>query len=242
MVLVAAASAVLFGQSATVPPAFDAASVKLNPAGYGPSARWKDSPGRLHCTDVPLKWVIMRAYKVQDSQISGPGWLDSEGYDIDSTFPADAGRQPTMLQTLLAERFKLALHHETKERPVYLLRVSKGGPKLHEVQDVAGGFQMKTDGPMRHMGSKTSMARLAGFLSDQLRMPVVDQTDLKGTFDIALDFTLDDSAPHNGTDLREAMAPIRTAVETQLGLQLELKKQPMEILVVDHVERVPVEN
>ena len=86
------------------------------------------------------------------------------------------------------------------------------------------------------------MARLAGFLSDQLRMPVVDQTDLKGTFDIALDFTLDDSAPHNGTDLREAMAPIRTAVETQLGLQLELKKQPMEILVVDHVERVPVEN
>jgi uncharacterized protein (TIGR03435 family) len=64
---------------------------------------------------------------------------------------------------------------------------------------------MKMDGPARHMRSKPSMARLAGFLSDELRMPVVDQTDLKGTFDIALDFTLDDSAPQNGTDLRGAI-------------------------------------
>ena len=94
---------------------------------------------------------------------------------------------------------------ETKERPVYLLRVRKGGPKLHEVQDVAGGIQMKMDGPARHMRSKPSMARLAGFLSDELRRPVVDQTGLKGTFDIALDFTLDDSAPQNGTDLRGAI-------------------------------------
>jgi uncharacterized protein (TIGR03435 family) len=242
MSVVAAASAAFFGQSAPAPSAFEAASVKRNPAGYGSSTRWKDSPGRLHCTDVPLKWVIRRAYQVQDSQISGPAWLDTDGYDIDATFPADTGGQPKMLQALLAERFKLAVHRETKDRPVYLLVVDKGGAKLHAVQEIAGGLQMKMDGPVRHLRSKTTVAKLAVFLSDQLRLTVVDQTGLKATYDIALDFTLDESAPQNGSELREAVLPIRAAVQTQLGLQLELKKQPLEILVIDHVEKVPVEN
>jgi uncharacterized protein (TIGR03435 family) len=178
----------------------------------------------------------MRAYKVQDSQISGPGWLDSEGYDIDATFPADTPglEWAAMLQTLLADRFKLAVHRETKDRTAYVLAVDKGGPKLHEASE-ATVLQMKMDGPMRHVRGKTSIAKLAAFLSDQMRQTVLDRTGLKGIFDIALDFTPDENAPVGGADLR-------TAVETQLGLRLEMKKEPLSILAIDHVEKIPVEN
>jgi hypothetical protein len=102
---------------------FDVASVKRNPAGYGPTTRMNETTGRVGFIGVPLKWLIRRAYQVQDSQISGPEWLDSEGYDIAATFPPGipSRERNAMWQTLLAERFKLVLHRETRDVPAYLL-------------------------------------------------------------------------------------------------------------------------
>jgi uncharacterized protein (TIGR03435 family) len=178
----------------------------------------------------------MRAYRVPASQISGPDWLRSEGYDIDATFPIDTPVReiPRMLETLLAERFKLAVHRETKERAAYLLRVDKGGLKVRAASE-ATALQMKTDGPVRHIRGKTSMTKLAAILADQVHQTVVDQTGLQGAYDITLDFTLDESAAANEADLQ-------AAVETQLGLILEMKKEPLEILVIDHMEKIPVAN
>jgi uncharacterized protein (TIGR03435 family) len=241
IVICAAVSIPLMGQSSTVPATFDVASVKRNPAGYGPKTRWKDSPGRLQCTDVPLKWVISRAYRIQASQVSGPTWLDSEGYDIDATFPVGTGRQPSMLQNLLAERFKLVVHRETKDLPAYVLALGKTGTKLQEVQDPDSGLQLKMNGAVRHLKGKTSLARLVTLLSDQLHMTVVDKTGLKGTFDISLDYTINEDVQQNDGD-QEVVFPVATAMEKQLGLKLELMKQPMEILVIDYAEKVPVAN
>ncbi|SPE39043.1 hypothetical protein SBA3_3010018 [Candidatus Sulfopaludibacter sp. SbA3] len=92
-----------------------------------------------------------------------------------------------MFQTLLAERFKLAAHQETRDVPAYELVVAKGGLKIHTADAPAGGFQARFDGPVRHMKSQTTMTALATYLSDQLGMPVVNKTELPGTFDIALD-------------------------------------------------------
>jgi uncharacterized protein (TIGR03435 family) len=235
-------SLALFGQTAAPPPAFEVASVKRNPAGYGPSTRMNESGASVNFINVPLKWVIRRAYQVQDSRISGPDWLDSEGYDIVAKFPpgTTSRERNAMFQTLLAERFKLAVHRETRELAAYLLVVRKGGAKIQQADAVAGGFQVKMDGPIRHLRTKTTLAGLAVYLSDQLLLPVQDRTELKGVYDIALDWTLDDSIQ---TDkLQPNLPTLPSAVEAQLGLKLEAKKVAMEVVVVDHVEKVPTEN
>lgn len=237
------AIAVTGGLSAQpVSQAFDVASVKRNPAGYGPITRMKGSAGRIDYIDVPLKWLIRQAYRVQDSQISGPAWLDSEGYDISATFPAatSSRQQSEMWQSLLAERFKLAIHRESREVPAYWLVPGKSGAKLHAVDAAPGGFQIKQDGTLRHLKSQTSAAGLAVFLSDQLGMPVVDHTELKGTLDIALDWNISDQL-HQDAPGRN-LPLLRPAVESQLGLKLEPKKTLLEILIIDRAQKIPTEN
>jgi uncharacterized protein (TIGR03435 family) len=91
-----------------------------------------DSKGRIDYVAVPLKWLFRQAYRVQDSQISGPDWLDSEVYDIAATFsPTDSSlERRQMMQGMLVDRFKLAVHHQTKDAPLYWLEIAKGGTKL----------------------------------------------------------------------------------------------------------------
>jgi uncharacterized protein (TIGR03435 family) len=137
----------------------------------------------------------------------------------------------TMLQALLSERFKLAIHRESKERTVYELVVGKNGPKLHEVE---AGPGHSNGGHGSLSAQKMSMSHLADSLSRIVDLPVLDMTGLKGAFDIELKWAPDgDDA--NGPS-------IFTAVQEQLGLKLEQRKGPMEIIVVDHAERVPTEN
>jgi uncharacterized protein (TIGR03435 family) len=230
--VLAAASGSLSAQTAT----FDVASVKRNPDGPGPHTRMKDSKGRIDYIAVPLKWLVRQAYRVQDSQISGPDWLDFETYDIAATYSPTATSQERseMMQHLLAERFKLAVHHQTRDAPAYWLEVAKSGAKLHPVDASPGGFQTSNDGPLRHFHSQTSAAALAVFLSDQLHVRVIDHTELKGTFDMALDWT--------AADPQQFETALRAAVDAQLGLQLEPKKTPTDIVVIDHAEKIPTEN
>jgi uncharacterized protein (TIGR03435 family) len=176
-------------------------------------------PSQYSVESFPLSRVIMRAYGVQSYQISGPSWIDSERYDIVAKLPAGTTKEQfqLMLQNLLAERFKLVVHKETKELPTYALVVAKGGPKMKESpkEDPEAAKDAPPQGPlpvgrdgrpqiprggrgmMLMMGPKglhaeagrSTMVQLADFLSNQLGRPVVDETHLTAQYDYALDFS-----------------------------------------------------
>ena len=234
------------------PLTFEVASVKRSQPGSSRTGVGTD-PGRLTIRNATLKFCIGWAYRVKDYQISGPGWLDSEHFDIVAKAERGAleDRLRLMLQALLTDRFKLALHRETTELPVYALTVAKEGAKIHEVK--ADG-KSRTGGGRGHLiGQKISMPELADLLTlfgqRELGRPVIDKTGLTGVFDIALSWTPENPRPAGGNDpdarttTEKAPSPdIFSALQQQLGLRLELQKGPVEILVIDHAERVPTEN
>jgi uncharacterized protein (TIGR03435 family) len=210
-------------------------------------------PGRVDFSNVTLKSVITRAYGVKPHQISGPAWLDSERYDIVATIPAGAPREqiPTMLQSMLADRFKLAVHREQKVMPVYALVAGKNGPKLHEA-DAEAGLRISMGPKGRQLNGKVSLSRLADALSNWMDRPVLDMTEIKGIYDIDLEWTPDEGQPGAPrlAPAGEAGRPeaggdspsIFIAVQEKLGLKLEGRKSPAEIIVVDHAEKAPTEN
>jgi len=124
-------------QQAQAPPAFEVASVKVSAPPEGGRIRvgCPPSPVTFRCDNTPLRSYLVQAYGVKAYQIDGPAWLDTERYDINARIPEGAAKEqiPAMLQALLAERFKIVLHKETKPLPVYELAVAKGGSKLKEV-------------------------------------------------------------------------------------------------------------
>jgi len=188
--------------------------------------------------NVTLQDCAREAYAVTDSQIAGQDRLGLERYDIVAKIPPGvaADQHPAMLQALLAERFKLAVHRGTKEMPVYLLVVAKNGPKIQAVETADNGG---VDSHPGYMSAKTiTMSRLATFLSSpraQLEHTVVDHTGLSGTFTFNLEWTPQDK----GAD---TLGPsLVAALQEQLGLKLEAGKASMEILVIDHAEK-PSEN
>jgi len=244
----------LFGQSAAAP-AFEVVSVKPAPPPTGNNLRVSmgGDPGRVTFSNVTLKNVMTRAYGVKPHQISGPDWLDSARYDVVATIPAGAPRDqiPMMLQTLLTDRFKLAVHREQKVMPAYALVAGKNGPKLHEA-DAEAGLRISMGPKGRQLNGKVSLARLADALSNWVDRPVLDMTGIKGIYDIDLEWTPDEGQP-GAPSLApggEAGRPevggdgpsIFTAVQEKLGLKLEGRKSPAEIIVVDHAERAPTEN
>ncbi len=249
-----------------------------------------NSPGgRFSARNVSAKMLIRLAYKVQDYQIAGgPGWIDSERYDIEAkpessgldSSPAplsDDRREAAMeqqrlrMQALLADRFGLAVHRDTRELPVYALVVAKGGTKLHPAAATPDSSDApappNTKGPMfkgREMrigrgelsGQSAPLSLLADTLSNQIGRTVVDRTGLTGLYDFTLKWTPDESQPRMFPGPREGMEgrppadrsanpdtgpSIFTAVQEQLGLKLESQKGPVPILVIDRIEK-PSEN
>ena len=236
-------------------PSFDVASVKPSDPDIGKTLVGTQRGGRFVATNASLKMLIGFAYDLRNDQISGgPNWLDSAKYDIeakaDSTTPippgpAGAPQMRLRAQSLLADRFKLVVHRETREEPVYELTVAKGGSKLKEVADRPGqqrGIRSARRGQLA--GISAPLPSLMKVLSDELGRAVIDKTGLRGEF---YDFTLS-WAPSVSSDLAGlADAPatpsdpsgpsIFTAVQDQLGLKLESRKGPVEILVIDHAEK-----
>jgi uncharacterized protein (TIGR03435 family) len=151
--------------------------------------------------------------------------------------PAKDDQLRLMLQSLLAERFKLALHRDQKEEQVYVLTVSKGGPKFHESK--GDGSSSMMPGRFGFTAQRTSMPQLAEYLAIPMRRPVLDRTGLTGRYDFAVDLT-----PYTtGNAQPQDMAGmVLTAVQDQLGLKLESQKGPLAFLVVEHAERVPTAN
>jgi uncharacterized protein (TIGR03435 family) len=228
-------------------PAFEVASIKPNRS-LGGASSIRISKGRISMENVSLKKVMLNAYGIPDDReyaLDGPGWLAVERFDVEATFPAETpvAQVRQMIQTLLAERFKLALHKETRQLPVYSLVIAKGGLKIHPVEDGQG---RTSNGPGRMEATKISMQKLANLLSRLLSLPVTDSTGVAGVFDFTLQWSPDEpprSSPIDNNETAGAAGPsIFSALQEQLGLKLTSEKAPVEVLVVDSMQKTPTGN
>lgn len=223
-------------------PAYEVASIKPNNSGSGGSSS-NGSKGQIVFTNRSLKRLIARAYNVQLFQVVGPDWTEKLHFDIVARYPPDTkdDDRPLMLRTLLEDRFKLSVHKESKELPGYALVVAKGGFKLRPVEP--GGSTTHSNGQrvQNLTATKTSMAALADLLARSLGETVVDRTGIRGVYNFELHWSTDDAQSPGDNDVSEAPS-LFTALQETLGLRLQREKVPSEIIVVDHVERVPTAN
>ena len=229
---------------------FDVASVKRAAPGDRSSA-YRTSGGVVSLHNFTLAELLVEAYGVKSYQIAGPRWVESRElkYVVEARYPGDTPRDQVrlMLQALLAERFGLKTHRETKELPVYALMTEGRLTKLKKAGE--GSDEYSNRG---YIGGAYSMSDLADELSDQVERPVLDRTALEGTFEIELRFTPDDLARNepqrsdaagNDKKARYRDRPsLFTAMEEQLGLRLVAKKARIDLVVVDHAERTPTAN
>jgi uncharacterized protein (TIGR03435 family) len=297
----------VYGQTGDKPLTFDVASVKpvapltsVPDGGDGAATRKKgdgirggggpgtNDPGRIHYPRISLKALLVKAYDVKfPYQIEGPAWLDTELFEIDATMPPDTTKQQfcLMLQNLLSQRFKMAIHRETKGFPGYALVVAKNGPKLKESVNIpppqsntdpqpltaqqmltalrsqprdAYGFPKSSPDPKLAggragvssimnergwclYGQQQTMHDLANLLPNwaNLNAPVADATGLSSKYDFAFTF-LPEGTPASHD--YEPPPDIFGALQSQLGLKLEPKKVPVEVIVVDHMEKTATAN
>lgn len=250
LLIVIAAIPILVSQPAVAQPQelrFAVASVKVT----DDRRATFDTPlngNRFTAAGVTLKMLISYAWDKQISQISGgPDWLDSERYDIDAR-PESAvtGEQVlqsirSMLQSLLADRFKLAVHTESRQAPVYQLVLAKNGPRLKET---SAGARVPNQQMARGqiIASATPLSQLLPLLSVLVQRQVVDKTGLIGKYDFTLTYTLE--ASRDGAIGPNVPAPVDpnapsvfTALQEQLGLKLESGRDAVEVLAIDHAEK-----
>jgi uncharacterized protein (TIGR03435 family) len=221
------------------PLAFEVASIKPSASRDGRSNDVVNDAG-IVLTNVTLRQCIEAAYGIQDPGLVGPDWLETARFDIQAKPPAFHPKEylQPMLKALLEDRFKLVAHREMRMIPGYALVIAKDGLKIQEVEPGEGKTNTSAS---RFMGTKVTMNRLSQFLSRLLDRPVVDQTGTPGVFDIDLHYAWEEltaTAPK-----RPSEGPsIFTALQEQLGLKLQPEKLPVEVVVIDHIERVPTEN
>ena len=253
VLLMAADVAVVLGQTTTQAetPVFDVAVIRLHhPVPHERSHIYSSSSdGNFKTVNVSLGALLQFAFGVPESRIvGGPNELRSQMFDIEAKadsavdaalkkLPSDQGKlvKQQMIQALLADRFKLVVHRETRELPIYALVVAKGGSKLEA---------SKSDGVMISSGSRylnaqgVTIAMIAQELAQDVGRVVMDKTGIEGRFDVDLKWTPDDEATAGNAD---AAPSIYTAVQEQVGLRLDAEKGPVEVLVVDRLEG-PSEN
>jgi uncharacterized protein (TIGR03435 family) len=251
-------------------PEFAAASVRLNTSGARGSTLLVN-PVTFTAVNVPLRNIILTAYSVRANHlVGGPAWIESDPYDI-SAKPANAvsaNAMSLMLQSLLEDRFKLKTRWETRVLPVYVLTVAKSGLKMEQAtctprdpkkppaleQEVCTGFRgVQASGLNRSMNATgLAMSDWILPLENSTRREWIDKTGLTGWFNIRLTWSVDPAlvapAPGGQNAADQPAAPIEpggpslfTALQEQLGLKLESSNSPVQVLVIDHVER-PTEN
>jgi uncharacterized protein (TIGR03435 family) len=232
------------------------------------NTRWTPSSDGLTVSGATLKWLLTAAFRVLgDYSLSGgPTWLNSDRYDVEAKMDPDAAEalnklsnqdravvQQHMIQALLAERFGLVFHRETREMPVYMLVIGKSGSKLHEAKPgdtYPNGIKLANGpggaGVMTMMGGPGGTfivtaqgVPLSSFipqLSGNSGRPVLNKTGLTGIYDFTLTYALDQNASAGATS--DSTGPsIFTAIQEQLGLKLEPGKGPVEVIVIDHAEK-----
>ena len=231
-------------------PAFEAASVKPHQDTGRRNRTRVIENGKIDFQEVTLRELMLVAYGVRPYQISGPDWIQDTRYDVIATAGKAVSARETrrMLGPLLAERFHLAFHRQTRELPVFALIVAKGGPKFKEAGD-HDEPSIRPDGEGGLSFQNWSMDDLAGWLAGLPSMgrPVIDRTSLDGHFSFRANlFDVEKGAPPDQLKrsmLREDAVDVLSArLPEQLGLKLEAQKAPIEILVIDHAEKVPTQN
>jgi uncharacterized protein (TIGR03435 family) len=244
---------------AQTPPSFEVASVKAAapccaPGQHLPSP--KAGEDRIDFRYVTLRYCIEFAFGVEDYQLSGPPWLADARFDIEAKGPE--GTRPTqlpdMLQNLLAERFGLRIHREAKDVSALALVITKGGPKLKQSvigkDDTGPSFSMALsyDGAGRMEVKRASMSEFAKYLSVVcMHQPVIDLTGLDGRYDLDPDFSPEDGrgmaivTVNGAPPVPDSAVSIYTSIK-KFGLKLESRRLPLEVIVVDQIEKTPTEN
>ena len=259
-----------FAQQATDRPSFDVASVKpsdpnpTNPMWVGMSA----DRALVTYTNITLRDCIRAAYRVRDFQIIGPEWMAKARFEIAAKLAngASPDQIPEMLQVLLADRFRLTLRRDTKEQSVYALTVGKDGPKL-KLAEVRTDNQSPTavgpDGKPRQAmmfrfspsgvvltAPSANLATFVELMSRFTERPVVDMTGLEGQYEFHLTFAPETTRGlpaaglpgPDGTPTSSDPAPSVFEAVQQYGLRLEVRRAPLEMLTVTHLEKTPTEN
>jgi len=244
-------------------PSFEVASVKPSAPAVAPPRISGQPGGRFTATNTTLKLLMTIAYGVLDFQIlGGPNWINTDRWDIEAkaeegSIPPPTGRPDTtlgsMVQSLIEDRFQLRMHRETKEMPVYELFVAKGGVKMKLSADqTLPSFLEPGDPKPRGLigvrrgsleGQGVMLSSFIQVLSQQLGRSIIDKTDLKGLYDITLQWSPElVQGPGGLTEPSDNSRPsFFTAVQEQLGLRLDSAKGPVEVLIIDRAEK-PAEN
>jgi uncharacterized protein (TIGR03435 family) len=233
---------------------FEVASVKENTS---PPEMWQLNPprnGGMVLTNMPLRKIIASSFRIQDTVVEGPSWIDSVRYDVTAKGPDPNAGYPEvweMMRNTLTERFQLRYHIEERERPIFALTVAKGGHKLKKPENGPCAKQIQAGehcanlrfSPFNigitNMPIQGLIGGLARIMPDR---PIVDRTGLSGNYDLDVSWA-DESRPSNG-ELRPVsldVAALITAFQEQAGLKLESARGPVQFLVIDHVEK-PSEN
>ena len=245
-----------FAQS--LPPAFEVASIRESQTavvggkmeGHG-RENIQVSPDSVTMRNASLRTCIRWAYHVMDYQVNGPDVIARQRFDIIAKAGAPAGDDQllAMMQTMLSERFKLSFHRLTKEQSGYVLIVGKGGPKFTESKE---NGESSIDPDIKKMVvtvQRTPISQLIEMLSNIFRAPVIDETALKGKYDITINVAKYMAEFGHAKEMPAGEAPpdpmsiIMRGVQEELGLKLEARsKLPVDYLVVDHIEKAPTEN
>jgi|SRR5215471_10935028 len=236
---------------------FDVASIKPHVRVAGAPVvpqTLRAEPTKLSYANASLMAVIQAAYGIPgegrpDYHLTGgPDWLTTVRFDIEAAtdHAVSKDQMMLMLQSLLAERFKLKAHRETRDLRVYALTAAKNGPKFARAKDGEREtlLQRRKDdpaGPSQELVvQKNSIARFTEYLSRQFDQPVIDKTGLEGDFSFTLHWVPDVNPPVSRLDVF-GPAGIQ-AIQDQLGLKMEAIRSPIEVLVLDHIDRTPTEN
>jgi uncharacterized protein (TIGR03435 family) len=261
-VLLVMVGAIAFGLVSGAQSSAGAPRAEFEVATIKPSDPLKDrehmsiTAGGLLNATVTVKSLIERAYGIRDDQlVGGPKWMESARYDIlarsderddpGKLSPAEQDayieRQKERLQSLLADRFQLKFHSARKELPVYALVVAKHGPKLSAPKE-GEAHRLYTQGPGQLACFGASMGELAAELPDVgVSRIVLDKTGLTGRYDFSLRWTPEDVATDAAMPSDSYQGSLFTALQEQLGLKLVSQKGPVNVLVIDQMER-PSEN
>jgi uncharacterized protein (TIGR03435 family) len=236
----------------TAQTAFEVASIKRSTPPSGPVKGEPEtsvsiSGGTLTMRNVTLKDMIIEAYRIKDHQLSGPPWLRSDRYDVigKAADSATGDRIRQMLQRLLADRFKLEIHRENKDLAVTAMVIGKNGPKLGKPKPEGPAVIGIEGGKMTFQNY--SMAKLADYLSQRSGgRPVEDATAIDGYYDFSVQVL--ETPSDNPVDVKRAIGmgtrdgSLARTITEEIGLRLELRKGPVEMIVVDHAEKSPTEN
>ena len=270
--LIVLACGLAFGQTPQSKPAFEVASIKPAPPSPMNQMRimMQVDGGMLRYSNVSLREVLRTAFRVKDFQIQGPDWMGNARFDVSAKLPEGSSEKdvPEMLQTLLAERFKLAVHRETRDHAQLALVAAKSGAKLKPSEAPAaapegaaprqgpprGNMMMHMDNSGMHFSATgATMAGLAEALSRFVDRPVVDSTGIEGKYDFDLTFSPENMrglrrmGPPGESDRAPGEPPAEQAgsvydAVAKYGLKLDPRKGPLETIIIDRLEKEPTEN